>query len=201
MAITHRLLPRPRSLATAHPALFTSIRFRLTMWYVLILALVLGVFSVLVYVSQAQSISVKMNEQLRTDGQLLASAYNPLDGTVHIPDPVKPFSEKTGLRENDMLLVLDGKNNLVQQVGLIGANDSTRLLKMAQVVNAGGSQGPGVGASDGTSDIDNIRKKLEYTNQSGTTLDPKQVAALMAGLTHTSNDFFTFSFDDNQSGA
>src|SRR6266508_3067807 len=82
-----------------------SIRFRLTMWYVLILAMVLAVFSTIVYASQAQSLRAQMDDALRVAGQVLAAAYNPQDGQIDMPN--KPRTKGAQLGDKDVLLLLD----------------------------------------------------------------------------------------------
>ncbi|HET8628792.1 MAG TPA: ATP-binding protein [Thermomicrobiales bacterium] len=56
---------------------FASIRWRLTLWYVAILAAVLAVFGGIVYASQAQSLRAQQDDALRRQAQGLAAAYDP----------------------------------------------------------------------------------------------------------------------------
>src|SRR5436853_2454405 len=69
------------------PPLFSSIRFRLTLWYVAILALVLLVFGGVVYAAQARGIRAEAYDQLRGQGQQLAATFDPGDGQIHPADP------------------------------------------------------------------------------------------------------------------
>src|SRR5436189_4708350 len=92
-----------------------SIRFRLTMWYVLILAMVLAVFSTIVYASQAQALRAQMDDTLRAAGQELATAYNPQGGQIDIAN--KPANKSAQLGDNDVLLLLDSSGMPTQRMG------------------------------------------------------------------------------------
>ncbi|HEX5503455.1 MAG TPA: HAMP domain-containing sensor histidine kinase, partial [Thermomicrobiales bacterium] len=58
-------------------ARFASIRWRLTLWYVAILAVVLAVFGGIVYAAQVQSLRAQQDDDLRRQAQGLAAAYDP----------------------------------------------------------------------------------------------------------------------------
>src|SRR5919199_2520067 len=88
----------PRTINTIRPFL-GSVRFRLTIWYVLILALVLFVFGSIIYASQAQSMSAELHDNLRADAQRLAASYNPVAARVDLPEQVKG---KLALRPDDI---------------------------------------------------------------------------------------------------
>ncbi len=66
------------SLFSARLAL--GIRWRLTLWYVLILCLVLVAFSGIVYATQANSIHSSLNGELASEAGNLASSYDPSNG-------------------------------------------------------------------------------------------------------------------------
>lgn len=65
------------------PPFFMTIRFRLTLWYVAILAVVLLVFGGLVYGAQARAIRAAATDQLRILGRQLAATYDGSDGLLH----------------------------------------------------------------------------------------------------------------------
>ncbi|HEU5326897.1 MAG TPA: hypothetical protein VFU78_02330, partial [Thermomicrobiales bacterium] len=71
----------PRS--TRLPAPFGSIRVRLTLWYVVILGLVMLIFSGVVYTAQEQSLQARLRDSLRTTSQQLAATYDPTDQQLH----------------------------------------------------------------------------------------------------------------------
>jgi two-component system, OmpR family, sensor kinase len=164
-------------------SLVSSIRFRLTVWYVLILALVLSVFSTLVYASQAQSLRAELSDSLRAAGQRIAATYNPKDGRLYIP--AQPNGKDAWVRETDLVLLLDGKGAPVQGLGMpIGNTDYKRLLAELQLPPA----------ARGTSASADLLAKLEAVKRSGTPLSDKQAELLMAGLTHTGDSFMPFTF-------
>jgi signal transduction histidine kinase len=156
------------------------------MWYVLILALVLAVFSGLVYASQAQALRMKMNDALREDGQLLASAYSPTDGQIHIPN-IKP-NKDAWMENNDVLLLIDEQGRLTQEIGDVNEIETRRLLKVIQV--------PGVVRVNGANDTTGVIAKIEAAKREGMPLDEKEVELMMTGLTYTSESFFPFNFLD-----
>jgi heavy metal sensor kinase len=65
------------------PAPFGSIRVRLTLWYVVILGLVMLIFSGVVYTAQEQSLQAHLRDNLRTTSQQLAATYDPTDRQLH----------------------------------------------------------------------------------------------------------------------
>ena len=75
---------------TRRPAPFGSIRVRLTLWYVVILGLVMLIFSGIVYTAQEQSLQAHLRDTLRTTSQQLAATYDPTDRQLHFTlAPVK----------------------------------------------------------------------------------------------------------------
>src|SRR6185312_5585028 len=57
------------------PAL--SVRWRLTLWYLMILSLVMLVFGGLIYETQATSIRSQLNDDLRRQADQIAASFNP----------------------------------------------------------------------------------------------------------------------------
>lgn len=62
------------------PRLTLSVRWRLTLWYVAILTLVVTIFGAIVYETQAAEVRSQLNEELRRDSDAIASSYNPATG-------------------------------------------------------------------------------------------------------------------------
>src|SRR5689334_2730677 len=115
--IQDNFLPR----STSRIRLFlSSVRFRLTIWYVLILALVLSVFGSIIYASQAQSLSVELHDSLRGDAERLAASYSPGDTQVVLPEQVRG---KMALRPDDIVLAVDNSGAVTQQLGQIDEQD------------------------------------------------------------------------------
>jgi hypothetical protein len=84
------------------PAL--SVRWRLTLWYLAILSLVLLVFGTLTYETQATSIRSQLNDDLRRETDQIAATFDPASGqfnlagaTLVAPTPKADVSEDAKL--------------------------------------------------------------------------------------------------------
>lgn len=64
------------------PAL--SVRWRLTLWYLAILSLILLVFGTLIYETQATSIRSQLNDDLRRETDQIASTFDPASGQFNL---------------------------------------------------------------------------------------------------------------------
>src|SRR6476659_9012059 len=99
-----------------------SVRVRLTLWYVAILAVVLTVFGGVIYDSQARSLRADLDERLRGEARRLASAYDPTGAQIVVAsglDLLKKTGSKELLPTNEVALVLDREGNLSQTLGQI----------------------------------------------------------------------------------
>src|SRR4051794_21456108 len=139
------VLTRDSRLAMGVRSFVRSVRFRLTIWYVLILALVLAVFGSIVYTSQAQSMVADTRDALRRDATRLAEMYDPVSGGIVLPEPAKV---KMGLGPEDVALTLDMNGALQQEMGSI---DSANLPDLLAEVMAGQK-----GAISGSADYENV---------------------------------------------
>lgn len=122
--------------------LLTSIRLRLTLWFVVILGLVLLVFSVFVYTLQARDLRRQTIEQLENkinEIQTLNgfSQLDPFANGFTIPN----ISTQTGplLQKDDVLAVVDTSGHVVQKYGPITSNDVNRLAETR--ISGGAGQG------------------------------------------------------------
>jgi signal transduction histidine kinase len=143
--------PRPGRL----PPILTSIRVRLTLWYVAILTVVLLVFGGLVYGAQARTINADTRDHLRGLSQELAATYNPTDGHIH-PNlniegngksvsaavqgggPLEPTPMDKGLTfvgKATLVLLLDRDGRIVQRLGR-AIDESITLLVLKQALLA-----------------------------------------------------------------
>jgi two-component system, OmpR family, sensor kinase len=104
--------------------LLLSVRMRLTIWYVVVLAVILGVFATGIYYAQRTSLYDDLNKQLDTRLQQIAGSedpqtglldYSSVDGVVVPPKnfPGKASLEQFPNREIVLLLTLDG--TVIQQ--------------------------------------------------------------------------------------
>ena len=167
---------------------FNSIRFRLTMWYLAILALVLFVFGSIVYTSQAQNMSTELRDNLRTDAGRLASTYNPVDGSLALPQG------KIGLQPNDIVLAVSVDGHVYQQLGQLDQADLPKLIESAlSTAKSEASYGP---------DTAQILQKLDAAKKAG-----EDVAAVLKSLNAVplvggaSDVFFEASIKGGQKGA
>ncbi len=119
-----------------------SIRFRLTIWTVLILALVLAVFSGIVYSNQVQAVQKNAAERLGNDFsqfsryyEVSASAYLSGGGTS-LPDLNQTIGQF--LVNGQVLALFDAQGNITQQLGLSTSNN---LISLASNLNKPGFAG------------------------------------------------------------
>ncbi len=100
-----------------------SIRFRLTLWSVAILSLVLLVFSAFVVFTQAHLLQVEAENQLQLQSQRLANLYDPLTRQL----PLSGLGETT-LPPNAVVVLVDEQGTIVQKAGAIGDGDVKQLI-------------------------------------------------------------------------
>lgn len=121
-----------RSILSRLRMLFDSIRFRLTLWFVAILALVLVVFSVFIYTLQARDLTRQTVERLESKIRQIQSldqnAREPFESQITIPD----ISQNAGplLGTDDVLAVTDTSGQVVQEYGPITSNDVNQLAEI-----------------------------------------------------------------------
>jgi signal transduction histidine kinase len=105
---------------------FSSVRFRLTLWYLGLLTVVLCAFGLTVYYAQEGALSTQFNDMLRNRIQQIALTYNEttrqLDVTAPSPNmnPTKPGSagaEAYGLNINEVGVLLSPQGKVLQVLG------------------------------------------------------------------------------------
>jgi len=101
-----------------------SIRFRLVMWFTLILALVLVAFSGFIYYNQARDIR---GDALYRVERKLADIEEALNGTDE---------KRVMLQASDVLVLLDQKGNVLVGQGIPSSEDMLALVKTAQAALA-----------------------------------------------------------------
>ena len=115
---------------------FKSIRFRLTLWSVAILVVILLVFSIIVYYRQAQYLTIDARIQLQEQAQSLAPLYRyagmvePGLASAQLPDPATLNSGV--LSANESLTVIGADGSTIQRVGTISDSTLQQLLKAWQ---------------------------------------------------------------------
>jgi signal transduction histidine kinase len=120
MLLRLRLLPLRR--------LFGSVRMRLTLWYLAILAVVFLVFGVAVTVTVLHEDQITEQDALITTAQQVAATYG-TDGLLHVnypwtdrqtlpfPPPKTPLGKQLPLGPQDIALLLDTQGTLTQRFG------------------------------------------------------------------------------------
>lgn len=126
--------------AKAFPRSLLSVRMRLALWYLAILAIVFFVFGGIVYSATTRNAQTSQNADLVALSQQLLQRYNPTTGLLDVQDPFTsgPFSSGSGkstsvapnetpplLGPDDIATLYDGQNNMTQQLGpLVGQGNS-----------------------------------------------------------------------------
>jgi signal transduction histidine kinase len=111
----------------------SSIRFRLTLWFVAILALVLLVFSAFVYTRQARELRGETVSRLENKIQQIQSLdrfahREPFEGQITIPN----ISQDAGpiLQQDEVLALTDTQGSVVQKYGPITSSDVNQLAQI-----------------------------------------------------------------------
>jgi signal transduction histidine kinase len=162
-----------------------SIRFRLTVWYVLILALVLLVFGSVVYASQAQSLRAELENNVRADVQRLAEAF-PFGKDIRPEEAIK--GESALMSQNDIALAVDQNGNVMQAVGRISNTEVSQVMEVT-----------GLAGRKSASQISDQIRKLKSTQSD----DPKtkdeitRLLKILQDAPRSSDLFFTLTLNDH----
>ena len=119
-----------------------SIRFRLTLWFVVILALVMLAFSAFIYTRQVSYLRSDTLSRLEEKIHQIQSVgvitgRDEAEGRLRIPD----ISQDAGplLQGDDILAVTDAQGNVVQIYGPISTSDVNRIASLS--ISQGSAQG------------------------------------------------------------
>lgn len=104
---------------TRPPGFFHSLRFRLMLWYLLILGIVLCTFSAAIYAFEERTLYQSLNDLVNTTIQQQASAYDPQLGQV-VETP-----------STDVLIILQNKEGNITQVISSGPPSTIPSLRLA----------------------------------------------------------------------
>lgn len=109
--------------------LTTSVRFRLTGWYVLVLGLVLVLFGSVVYLVLFNSLHSDLDDLLHSRFEQLIAGYNTNNGQINLQEqddsgPSQPV-------EGEIWLLLDVQGKLIQRAGRINDSDTKLLFNLA----------------------------------------------------------------------
>ena len=120
------ILEKPSSPTRKHRLLrhFYSLRFRLTLWYLLILAMTLCLFSTTIYLLQQNALYNEADSGLQTAIRALPDLYDPHSGQL--------ATTNTGIyadmyADNTISVLLNPRGQIVQTAGRLGTPDFYRL--------------------------------------------------------------------------
>jgi signal transduction histidine kinase len=140
-----------------------SIRWRLTVWYLGVLTLVLAVFGAAIYTLQAKSSRAELIGRVRAQHQRLAATYDPADRLLHPIEAQSPV-------DNDKLKILSASERekvLVERKIAVGPDG------IAMLVNADGVAIPQFGnlAKEDAANIARAARKLAVAPKPEPTFD------------------------------
>jgi heavy metal sensor kinase len=109
-----------------------SIRFRLALWFVLILGIVLVAFSSIIYYRQVRDLREiavgRLELKMRRLGTLLRFSSLDLFQQAPLHIPVDPLSGEAFLQEGDVLAVINASGELLQDWGPIDSNGIQQVV-------------------------------------------------------------------------
>lgn len=115
--------------------LVQSVRFRLTLWFVAILALILGGFSLFIYFRQAEVIRAETANRLSAQSSQLAGYYREVLHSIYERefegDETDPFPTENYplLQSTDMLTLFDPNGQVLQQSANFPAGEESAIYE------------------------------------------------------------------------
>src|SRR5690348_2530116 len=139
--------------ARAAARLLGSVRVRLTLWYLLILAIVFLVFGAVVYTTTRSEAASAERASLAAEAQQLLGAYDASDGRLHVTDPwangqIAPAKARFGagypLDRQDVAVLIGPNGEVAQSLGPVtpGAVAALRTWQETLTAKATGSGQP-----------------------------------------------------------
>ncbi|HKW22502.1 MAG TPA: hypothetical protein VJO13_14050, partial [Ktedonobacterales bacterium] len=122
-----------------HPArFFRSVRFRLTLWYLALLAVIIGAFGLTVYYAQVHTLATQFDDLLRTRVQQIALTYNATTQQLDVTptEPQKPGTVGTistvtrGLNINEVGVLLSPQGKVLQDLGHLTQGSVNAIVSM-----------------------------------------------------------------------
>ncbi len=175
--------------------LFNSFRFRLTLWFVLILALILGAFSIFVYFRQEQElrseVTIRLTAQVSQLSAFLRSDY------AHLPDEFEHMpnfsSELPLVGEREEFALIDADGNVLQKSEHFSDSDMKAIY---QIWEAGGKSSDPIAyqaSSEENDDAGENQTTRAYYYFVGTVFEtsPKNYGALILGTPVDPNNQLT----------
>ena len=161
--------------------LLSSMRLRLTLWYLAILALVFLVFSGVLITEVRQNENAAQHTDLASVAQQLASAYDPANGMITattLPLSPKPTSmpkahldqtESYLLPAQGVALLVSPAGNVIQAIGPLTANGIARLQTL--ILTGASAQFKSVSLAQAPSAYEAVALPIMTINGSAKTLD------------------------------
>jgi signal transduction histidine kinase len=121
--------------------IFRSVRFRLTVWAVILLGLVLVAFSAFVYTTQSNDLRTnslgQLNGRMRqiNDFYRIALLSYFINGEIHLPQELSQGSIL--VQDNEILALINPQGAVIQKTGAIDPNDINSLFQ-SYISNNGG---------------------------------------------------------------
>ena len=97
---------------------FHSIRFRLTLWFVLILAIVLALFSTFIFWVQTRELRADANGRLQNESARIQEQLGESEWEEFTAAPSTPVGRGGAVQAGDFLVILGPDGSLLQQWGL-----------------------------------------------------------------------------------
>jgi heavy metal sensor kinase len=114
---------------------FHSIRFRLTLWFVLILALVLAGFSVFIYFAQARDLQVDEVGHMQDKFAHVMAFFRTPDWQSSNLSPSLVPGSNTPLQAGDMLILADINGQTMQNWGVSPSNPDTLISELVSAAS------------------------------------------------------------------
>ena len=111
-----------RSLGGNLMAFLRSIRFRITLWFVLILAIVLAAFSTFIYFSQSRDLQFDAGGNMQTKFARLQAYLQSPEWQNSNLSPTDVPNNQAPLQTGDLLILVDMKGQIVQNWGVNPSN-------------------------------------------------------------------------------
>jgi signal transduction histidine kinase len=126
---------------------FQSVRFRLTLWYLALLALILLGFGLTVYYAQQSYISAQFDDLLRTRIQQIALTYDASTQRLDITQPIleKPTATNIsaatrGLNSGEVAVLFNPQGKALQEVGDITPAGFTEMAGLTLKESGGATR-------------------------------------------------------------
>lgn len=126
-------------MSARHPArFFRSVRFRLTLWYLALLAVIIGAFGLTVYYAQEHTLATQFDDLLRTRVQQIALTYNATTQQLDLTptEPQKPAAVGTisavarGLNINEVGVLLSPTDKVLQNLGDLTRGSVNAIVRL-----------------------------------------------------------------------